>query len=144
MRTETQNQHLLCRIPKEAPKRGKMMDEHRGEANKYYNLGEEAENRDKEQRLNKKIMTGLCATTKEREQITSVHNVTTARRRRRRRTMTMMRRGGLGADASANGKWRRRRGEAVHSCRKGKSHSLPIASSQACNKITVSAPPYKI
>ena len=99
------------------------MDEHRGEANKYYNLGEEAENRDKEQRLNKKIMTGLCATTKERERITSVHNVTTARRRRRRRTMTMMRRGGLGADASANGKWRRRRGDAVHSCREGKSYN---------------------
>ena len=69
------------------------------------------------------MMTGLCATTKERERITSVHNVTTARRRRRRRTMTMMRRGGLGADASANGEWRRRRGDAVHSCRKGKSHN---------------------
>ena len=34
-------------------------------------------------------------------------------------------------------------GGAVHSCKKGESHSLPIASSQACNTITVSVPPYK-
>ena len=49
----------------------------------------------------------------------------------------------FGAASRVNRKRMRRRGDAMHACEKRKSHSLPIASSQACNTITVSAPPYK-